>query len=64
MAGHDVLSTSEAAALLGVERHAVARWCRTGLLPSRRIQVGKRAVYRIRRQDLVAFARRYVSGDW
>jgi excisionase family DNA binding protein len=64
MVDHEFLTTSEVAAKIGVARQTVDAWIRAGKLPARRIQVGKRAVYRIRPADFRAFVRRYVSGDW
>jgi excisionase family DNA binding protein len=54
------MTTEEAAGAIGVRRQTVARWIREGRLPARRIQVGRRAIYRIDRRDLAAFVRRYV----
>jgi excisionase family DNA binding protein len=64
MGPDDILSTTEVAAQIGVARQTVDRWIRDGRLRARRIQVGKRAVYRVRRRDVYEFVRRYVSGDW
>lgn len=64
MRDHDFMTTAEVAAAIGVARQTVDRWIRAGKLPARRIQVGERAIYRIRRRDFVEFVRRYVSGDW
>lgn len=64
MPDHDFLTTTQAAVLLGVSRQSIDRWIRDGKLRARRIQVGKRAVYRIKRSDFSEFVRRYVSGDW
>lgn len=64
MPDHEFLTTAEVAAIVGVARQTVDRWIREGKLPARRIEVGARAVYRVRRRDLAVFARRYISGDW
>lgn len=64
MRDHEYLTTANVAAAIGVSRQTVDRWIREGRLPARRIQVGERATYRIRRSDLTAFVRRYVSDDW
>lgn len=64
MADEEFLTTTEVARQLGVARQTVDRWIRDGRLRARRIQVGERAIYRIRRSEFVAFVRRYVSGDW
>jgi excisionase family DNA binding protein len=54
------MTTEDAANAIGVRRQTVARWIREGRLAARRIQVGRRAIYRIDRRDLAAFVRRYV----
>jgi len=64
MGPDDILTTTEVASQIGVARQTVDRWIREGKLQARRIQVGKRAVYRVRRRDMYAFVRKYVSGDW
>lgn len=64
MTTDDLLTTAEVAAIIGVTRQTVDAWIRAGKLPARRIQVGKRAIYRVKRAQLALFVRAYVSGDW
>lgn len=58
------MSSAEVAERIGVSRQTVARWIREDRLPARRIKVGGRMIYRIRRSDFVEFVRRYVQDDW
>jgi excisionase family DNA binding protein len=58
------MNTTDVAEALGVIRQTVARWIRAGHLRATRLRVGKRATYRVRRKDFVAFVRRYVEDDW
>ena len=58
------LSSSDVAARVGVSRQTVARWIREHKLRARRIEVGGRAIYRIRQVDLAAFVTKYVRDDW
>lgn len=64
MADHDYLTTADAAARIGVSRQTIDRWIRLKLLKATRIEVGARAVYRIRPADLADFVRRYVRDEW
>jgi excisionase family DNA binding protein len=57
-------TSAQVAALLGVTRQTVARWIRDGELRAVRIEVGERAIYRIRHADLADFVRRYVRDEW
>ncbi len=64
MVDEQFMTSAEVAARIGVTRQTVARWIRDGRLPARRIRVGDRTIYRIRRRDFVEFVRRYVQDDW
>ena len=55
------LTTTEAAALMGVSRQTVSRWIREGRLPAKRMRVGQRSIYRVSEHDLAEFARRYIT---
>jgi excisionase family DNA binding protein len=57
----EMLTTTEVAGMLGIDRHTIARWVREGRLPAIRIRSGCRMIYRIRRRDLAAFVRAYVD---
>jgi excisionase family DNA binding protein len=52
----DVLTTTQAAALLNVDRATIARWVRLGQLPAIRLPSGH---WRIRRADV----ERLLTGD-
>ncbi len=58
------LTTAQAAGELGVAHQTITRWIREGKLRARAIHVHGRPVYRIRRSDLAAFVRRYVTDSW
>jgi len=47
--GSDMLTTTQAASMLGVDRATVARWVRLGQLPAVRLPSGH---IRIRRRDV------------
>jgi excisionase family DNA binding protein len=55
------LTTSEVAETLRVTRQTVGRWIREGRLPAQsRSSPSGRVVYRVRKQDLLAFVQRYI----
>ncbi len=55
------MTTAEVAEWIGVTRQTVARWIRDGRLKARRIELsGGRSIYRVRRADLIRFAREYI----
>ena len=62
MTNERFMSTTEIAALLGVERQTVSRWVREGRLRARAIigPSGEKVVYRIAYSDFMEFVRRYV----
>jgi excisionase family DNA binding protein len=62
--GEEWLSTAEAGALIGVDRRTVHRWIKQGRLPAKVIWHGEHPIYRIRRSDLLSFARRWVREEW
>jgi excisionase family DNA binding protein len=59
------MSTTEIAALLGVERQTVSRWIRQNRLHARAIvgPSGEKVVYRVRYSDFMEFVRRYVRDN-
>lgn len=52
----DLLSTTETAALLGVDVSTISRWVNAGKLTPARKMPGLRGVYLFRRQDVEALA--------
>jgi excisionase family DNA binding protein len=57
------LTTQEAADLLGLTRHTIARYCRSGRIKAVIINTGPRPIYRIRESDFSAFVRAWVRED-
>jgi excisionase family DNA binding protein len=57
------LSTQEAADLVGLTRHTIARYCRSGRIRAVAINTGPRPIYRIRESDFRAFVREWVRED-
>lgn len=64
MRDEELLSSTQAAALLHVSRWTVERWVRENGLPAKVEVHGRRRVYRFRRADLLAYARRWFSERW
>ena len=55
----ELLSTSQAGALVGRTRQTIERWIREDGLRATVDWSGRRKVYRIRRSDLVDFVKRW-----
>jgi excisionase family DNA binding protein len=60
MAGRDLLTSAEVAALLSVSQRYVQRLAAAGILTGLVIQTGQRPMLRFRATDVVTFADRYV----
>ncbi len=60
----DLLTSTEAAQLMGVTRQTVERWVRENGLRAKVEVRGRRKVYRFRRIDLRDFARRWLDERW
>ena len=60
----EIMTASEVAAALHLSRQTVDRYIREGKLRARKIKVGNRGNYQIRRSDFLAFVKRYIENDW
>ncbi|HEX7948999.1 MAG TPA: helix-turn-helix domain-containing protein [Candidatus Limnocylindrales bacterium] len=60
----DWLSTAAAATLARVHQRTVERWVTEGRLRAKVEWRGNRAVYWIRRSDLVAYVRAWLREEW
>jgi excisionase family DNA binding protein len=57
----ELLTVAEAAKYLRVSIDTIRRWCRSGELPCKNL--GDRAGYRIKREDILAFLDRRPAKD-
>lgn len=57
------MTSAEIARTVGVTRQTVTRWIRDGRLRAVRVQVGQRALYRVRPSAFREFVRRYVRDE-
>lgn len=51
----DMINSKEAARILGVTQRTVSIWLNTNKLPGYKLSVGRRAVWRIKRDELLQF---------